>query len=160
MKIIIYVIFVPLAIILLCAFIFAGFKALFSKMKANIKSWWERKKSGEAANDAEITDPEGMVESITITTGTCDCCGRTFVGTTEDKDKPLQRVKFMGITKNICSDCLKKLFENFNKSSKKGTTYYSENAQKLKDMLDNLNFNKESQNSVNPENKANSQPSK
>lgn len=143
MKIIIYVILVPLAIILFCAFIFAAFKAWFRQIKQRLMLWRQRKKDGSAAKDAEITDPAGMVETVTITTGTCDCCGRTFVGTTSDKESPLQIVRFMGVSKKICTDCLNRLFDNFNKEKGSGETLYSENAQKLKEMLEKMDNHQE-----------------
>lgn len=138
MKIVVYVILVPLAIILFCAFIFASFKAFYRMSKEKLRQWWQRKKDGSAAKDAEVTDPSGMVETVTITTGTCDCCGRAFIGTSADKESPLQIVKFMGVSRNICSDCLKRLFDNFNKKTGSGEILYSESAQKLKDMLEKL----------------------
>lgn len=141
MKIVVYVILVPLAVILFCAFIFASFKAFFRLSKEKLQLWWMRKRDGSAKKDAEITDPAGMVETVTLTAGTCDCCGRTFIGTTSDEESQLQIVKFMGVSKNICKDCLKRLFDNFNREKGRGETLYSENAKKLKDMLEKMDKN-------------------
>ena len=141
MKIIIYVFLVPLAVILLCVFLYNAIKALWRQSCENLRAWWRHKWGKD--KEAEITDPAGMVETITITKGVCDCCGRTFVGTTSDKDSPLQIVKFMGISRNICSDCLKKLFAQFKRENRRGETLYSDNAKKLKDMLDNLSSHRQ-----------------
>lgn len=133
MKILVNVVLVPLCIILLCAFLYAGMKALFRNMGEKIKGMFFKKNKRE--EDVQAQKPEAMMDIVTITAGTCQSCGRTFIGTTADKDCPLKVVKFMGETKVICDDCLKKLLAEFNKTHVSSEKHYSKSANDLKNML-------------------------
>ncbi len=125
MKTILLVIFVPLTIICLGAFLFSGIKALFVELKNKIKNKFSGKKKS----------PEAMMDIVTLTSGTCESCGRKFIGTTADKDPPLRVVTFMGESRVLCNDCLAHILAEFNKSQSSEETHYSQNALKLKELL-------------------------
>lgn len=121
------VILVPLAIICLGAFLFAGIKALFLRIKTGVLN----KLFGRKAQ----AQPEAMMDIVTLTSGTCQSCGKKFIGTTEDKDPPLRVVTFMGESRVLCNDCLARIMKEFNSSRKSGETMYSQKAMKLKELL-------------------------
>lgn len=127
MKVIVMVILVPLAIICLGAFLFAGIKALFFRIKRRIREKFFHKK--------EQKRPEAMMDIVTMTSGTCQSCGRKFIGTTEDKEPPLKVVTFMGESRVLCNECLARIMAEFNSSHVSGETRYTESALKLKELL-------------------------
>lgn len=134
MKVVLLVILVPLAIICLGAFLFAGIKSLFLRIKAGIS----RKFFGKESQ----LSPEAMMDIVTLTSGTCQSCGKKFIGTTEDKDPPLRVVTFMGESRVLCNDCLARILKEFNSSHESRETRYSQNAMKLKDLLSSTQDNK------------------
>lgn len=129
------VILVPLAIICLGAFLFAGIKALFSLLKAKIKNFFSPKK--------EDPTPEAMMDIVTLTSGTCQSCGRTFIGTTEDKEPALRVVTFMGESRVLCNECLNRVMGEFNSSHKSCGTRYTQSALRLKELLSSTHDKRE-----------------
>lgn len=127
MKVVILVILVPLAIICLGAFLFAGIKALFLRIKNKISNKFFGGKNKLA--------PEAMMDIVTLTSGTCQSCGKTFIGTTEDRDSPLRVVSFMGESRVLCNECLDHIMQEFNSSHASGETRFSQNALHLKELL-------------------------
>lgn len=125
MKTVLLVIFVPLAVICLGAFLFAGIKALFKQIKARVKNKFSHEK----------TPPEAMMDIVTLTSGTCQSCGKTFIGTTEDKNPPLRVVNFMGESRILCNECLERILAEFNRSQSSEETRYTQSALKLKELL-------------------------
>lgn len=134
MKVIIMLVLVPLVLICLGAFLFAGMKALFLRVKNNIKN----KLSGKDSQPS----PEAMMDIVTLTSGTCQSCGKKFIGTSEDKDPPLRVVTFMGESRVLCNDCLARIMTEFNSSHESQETRYSQNAMKLKELLSSTHDNK------------------
>lgn len=125
MKVVVMVILVPLAVICLGAFLFAGVRALFTQLVNKIKGKFSGKK----------VSPEAMMDIVTLTSGTCQSCGKTFIGTTEDKDPPLRSVTFMGERRILCDECLGRIMAEFNSSRNSKETRYSQSAIKLKELL-------------------------
>ena len=82
------------------------------------------------------------MDIVTLTSGTCQSCGKKFIGTTEDKDPPLRVVTFMGESRVLCNDCLSRIMKEFNSSHESGETMYSQNAMKLKELLSSTQGNK------------------
>lgn len=135
MKVIVMVILVPLAIICLGAFLFAGIKAWFAKLKDSIKN----KFSGKGKH----IPPEAMMDIVTLTSGTCQSCGKKFIGTTEDTNPPLKVVTFMGESRVLCNDCLARIMAEFNRSQESKETKYSKSALKLQELLASTQNNQE-----------------
>lgn len=125
MKIVLLVIFVPLAVICLGAFLFAGIKALFRQMKSGIKNVFSGKKES----------PEAMMDIVTLTSGSCQSCGKKFIGTADDKNPPLKVVTFMGESRVLCNECLDRVLAEFNRSQSSSETRYSQSAMRLKELL-------------------------
>lgn len=134
MKVIILVVLVPLAVICLGAFLFAGIKALFQRLKTKLSDKIHGRKSQ--------IPPEAMMDIVTLTSGTCQSCGKTFIGTTEDKDPPLRVVTFMGESRVLCNDCLARIMKEFTSRHESNETHYSQNAMKLKELLSSTQNNK------------------
>ena len=126
-KIIVLVILVPLALICLGAFLFAGIKAWLARARDAIKNKFSGK--GKQA------PPEAMMDIVTLTSGTCQSCGKKFIGTTEDKNPPLRVVTFMGESRVLCNDCLARIMAEFNRSQESKETRYSKSAIKLQELL-------------------------
>lgn len=142
---------VAVAIILVLCVLFAsvarGFKAMFLGIVAKLR---------EALSGTQETSPrtpgggffsmggsrtEPLMKEIVITTGQCQCCGRTYIGTSADSECPLKAVEFMGAGKVLCQDCLTRLMADFQRSDKSREKKYSPSAQNLRDLLSSLGSN-------------------
>lgn len=143
---------VAVAIILVFCVLFAsvtsGFKAMFLGIVNKIR---EGLSEGNAATLRQAGDrifkmgqqrPESLMREIVITTGKCQCCGRTYIGTTDDSDCPLKAVEFMGASKVLCQDCLNKLMADFQHSGVSQEKKYSSSAENLRDLLSSIGNNK------------------
>lgn len=80
-------------------------------------------------------DMNSEMKVIQLTTGKCDCCGETFVGTTDDDEFPIQKVEFMGESRVLCNKCLDSLIKAFRKEGKSKKKHFSENAEAFRGLL-------------------------
>lgn len=143
---------VAVAIILVLCFLFAsvtrGFKAMFLGIVAKLREALSGPQAGAPRRarggffNMGGGQPESLMKEIVITTGQCQCCGRTYIGTSEDSDCPLKAVEFMGASKVLCQDCLTRLLADFQRSDKSQEKKYSSSAQSLRDLLSNIGSNK------------------
>lgn len=143
---------VAVAIILVLCLLFAsvtrGFKAMFfgivAKLRGVLSGTQEpapRTPGGGFFNmGGSRTEP--LMKEIVITAGQCQCCGRTYIGTSADSECPLKAVEFMGASKVLCQDCLTRLMTDFQRSDKSREKKYSSSAQDLRDLLSNIGNNK------------------
>lgn len=97
MKVFFTVIFAALGVIFLCVIIFEGFKALMLRIMNAIRNFLGGKRGQDNSRKSpDSGNPESMMNVITITSGSCQCCGKIWIGTSRDKDCPLKEVEFMG----------------------------------------------------------------
>lgn len=139
---------VAVAIILVFCFLFAsvtrGFKAMFFGIVAKMREWLSGKTTGpfaEAPRQGGFFTggkPGSLMKEIVITAGQCQCCGRTYIGTSADTECPLKAVEFMGASKVLCQDCLDRLMADFQRSDKSHEKQYSSSARNLRDLLSNI----------------------
>ena len=139
---------VAVAIILVLCLLFAsvtrGFKAMFlgivAKLRQGLSGTPEAspRKAGGGFFTMGGTDSEPLMKEIVITAGQCQCCGRTYIGTSADSECPLKAVEFMGASKVLCQDCLTRLMADFQRSDKSREKKYSSSAQDLRDLLSNI----------------------
>ena len=141
---------VAVAIILALCFLFAsvtrGFKAMFLGIVVKLRealagtgAGAPRRPGGGVFHNGRQT--ESLMKEIIITTGQCQCCGRTYIGTSEDSDCPLKAVEFMGTGKVLCQDCLTRLMADFQRSGKSRERKYSPSARNLRDLLSSVGDN-------------------
>lgn len=131
---------------LLFASVAAGFKAMFLGIAARLR---EALSGGTAPRDGRAGSfgfglggrQEPLMKEIVITTGKCQCCGRTYIGTSQDSDCPLKAVEFMGAGKVLCQDCLERLMADFQRSAVSREKRYSASARELRDLLSTLGNN-------------------
>ncbi|MDE6734757.1 MAG: hypothetical protein K2J64_04740 [Desulfovibrio sp.] len=133
-----------LAFCLLFMSVAAGFKAMFLGIAARLR---------EALTGAAPAHPgragsfgfggrqEPLMKEIIITTGKCQCCGRTYIGTSQDNDCPLKAVEFMGTGKVLCQDCLERIMADFQRTAVSREKRYSASARELRDLLSSLGSN-------------------
>ena len=143
---------VAVAIILVLCFLFAsvtrGFKAMFFGIVAKLRGALSGTEEGPARTpgggffNMGGSQPESLMKEIVITAGQCQCCGRTYIGTSADSECPLKAVEFMGASKVLCQDCLTRLMADFQRSDKSREKKYSSSAQELRDLLSNIGSNK------------------
>lgn len=134
------VIFIFLAIVFICTTIFAGFKALCLRIIDRIRENVQSYRNDASAIPAAIKNrmkprKRDLMKVISLTTGQCESCGRTFIGTTDDEDCPLNEIEFMGEQKTLCTDCFEKLMQDFRRSGQSDEKWFSKNAQHLKNIL-------------------------
>ena len=141
---------VAVAIILVLCVLFAsvtrGFKAMFLGIVARLRqalSGTQEASPGQATGGFFTTGSQGqpLMKEIVITAGQCQCCGRTYIGTSADSECPLKAVEFMGASKVLCQDCLTRLMADFQRSEKSREKKYSSSAQDLRDLLSNIGNN-------------------
>ena len=136
---------VAVAIILVLSFLFAsvaaGFKAMCSGIVARLREAAAQapgpRQGGLFGGLGQRRD-EPLMKEIVITTGRCQGCGRTYVGTSEDSDCPLKAVEFLGASKVLCQDCLTRLLADFQRSGESRETKYSASARNLRDLLSRI----------------------
>ena len=136
------------AIILVLCVLFAsvtsGFKAMFlgivNKIREGLpkESGQTLRQAGDKLFSMGQRQPESLMKEIVITTGKCQCCGRTYIGTTDDSDCPLKSVEFMGTSKVLCQDCLNQLMTDFQRSGFSQEKKFSSSAEGLRDLLSNI----------------------
>lgn len=127
------IIFGALAIIVLALIMYVGFKSLLGRALRRIKAFF-----GFAGNDTEQSQADAAMKTVNITTGQCQNCGRTWVGTTADTDTPLTEVEFMGEKRILCAECLAKLKAEFDHSGESSEKKYTRSAKNLGEMLDDM----------------------
>ncbi|MBD5646565.1 MAG: hypothetical protein HDQ89_02730 [Desulfovibrio sp.] len=142
---------VAVAIILVLCVLFAsvtrGFKAMFLGIVARLRealSGTQESAPGKPGGGIFTTggsQGEPLMKEIVITAGQCQCCGRTYIGTSADSECPLKAVQFMGASKVLCQDCLTRLMADFQRSEKSREKKYSSSAQDLRDLLSNIGSN-------------------
>lgn len=140
------------AIILVLCVLFAsvtsGFKAMFLGIVNKIREGLPKdngqplRQAGDRLFNMGQQQPEPLMKEIVITTGKCQCCGRTYIGTTDDSDCPLKAVEFMGTSKVLCQDCLNRLMTDFQRSGVSQEKKFSSSAESLRDLLSNIGNNK------------------
>ena len=140
------------AIILVLCVLFAsvtsGFKAMFLGIVNKIREGLPKdngqtlRQAGDKLFNMGQQHPESLMKEIVITTGKCQCCGRTYIGTTSDSDCPLKAVEFMGTSKVLCQDCLNQLMSEFQRSGVSQEKKFSSSAESLRDLLSNIGNNK------------------
>ncbi|MDE7241526.1 hypothetical protein [Desulfovibrio sp.] len=143
---------VAIAIILVFCVLFAsvtaGFKAMFLAIVNKIRgglptdSGQTLRQAGSKLFNMGQQRPDSLMKEIVITTGKCQCCGRTYIGTTEDTECPLKAVEFMGASKVLCQDCLNRLVTDFQRSGVSEEMKYSSSAGHLRDLLSNMGTGK------------------
>lgn len=143
---------VAVAIILVLCLLFAsvtrGFKAMFfgivAKLRGALSGTQEPAPSTPRGGFFNMggSRTEPLMKEIVITAGQCQCCGRTYIGTSADSECPLKAVEFMGASKVLCQDCLTRLMADFQRSDKSREKKYSSSAQDLRDLLSNIGSNK------------------
>ncbi|MBD5418332.1 MAG: hypothetical protein HDR50_11990 [Desulfovibrio sp.] len=136
------------AIILVLCVLFAsvtsGFKAMFLGIVNKIREGLPKdngqtlRQAGDKLFNMGQQQPESLMKEIVITTGKCQCCGRTYIGTTDDSDCPLKAVEFMGTSKVLCQDCLNQLMSEFQRSGVSQEKKFSSSAEGLRDLLSNI----------------------
>ena len=141
---------VAVAIILVLCLLFAsvtrGFKAMFLGIVGKLRqavSGTEEAAPRKAAGGFFSTGSQGepLMKEIVITAGQCQCCGRTYIGTSADSECPLKAVEFIGASKVLCQDCLTRLMTGFQRSEKSREKKYSSSAQDLRDLRSNIGNN-------------------
>ncbi|WP_165075144.1 MULTISPECIES: hypothetical protein [unclassified Desulfovibrio] len=135
---------IVLALCLLFASVAAGFKAMFLGIAARLRealSGATPAHTGRAGGFSFGARQEPLMKEIVITTGKCQCCGRTYIGTSQDSDCPLKAVEFMGAGKVLCQDCLERIMADFQRSAVSGEKRYSASARELRDLLSSLGGN-------------------
>lgn len=143
---------VAVAIILVLCVLFAsvtsGFKAMFLGIVNKIREGLPKenrqmlRQTGDKLFKMEQQQPESLMKEIVITTGKCQCCGRTYIGTTDDSDCPLKAVEFMGTSKVLCQDCLNQLMTDFQRSGVSQEKKFSSSAEGLRDLLSTIGNSK------------------
>lgn len=133
-----------LVLCLLFASVTAGFKAMFlgivNKIREGLptESGQTLRQAGSKLFNIGQQRPESLMKEIVITTGKCQCCGRTYIGTTADSDCPLKAVEFMGTSKVLCQDCLNQLMTEFQRNGVSQEKKFSTSAESLRDLLSNF----------------------
>ena len=85
---------------------------------------------------------DGAMKTISITSGTCSCCGKKYIGTTDDENTPLKEVSIFGETKVLCYNCLDKLVKQWEKKNKTNEVIFTQSAENLKNIFNNKEENK------------------
>ena len=109
----------------------------------NIKNVFKRNPSSELRKMGDklfkiSKDMNSEMKVIHLTTGKCDCCGETFIGTTDDTEFPIQKVEFMGESRILCNKCLDNLLKTFRKEGHSNKKHYSESAEIFRGLLINM----------------------
>lgn len=113
-----------------------GIKTIFNNFLKILKrdsSSQLRNVGDRLGNIAKSMNSEMRV--VQLTTGKCDCCGETFVGTTDDHDCPVQQVSFMGESSVLCNKCLEDLMTKFKKRGKSTKKNFSASAEAFRGLL-------------------------
>lgn len=124
-----------------------GIKTLFS----NISQIFNRDNPSEKLKSvgsklskmaSQMSSEENPVKIINLTTGKCDSCGETFVGTTADTESPIHTIEFLGETRTLCSKCLENLQKEFKKNGQSTKKNFSESAEAFRGLFSGKGGNK------------------
>lgn len=131
-----------LGILAVCCFIAMVVYFTTVGMKSTAGTWLQKVKNIlklsiniKSSGDILSATVKNM-ETVAITLGKCNRCGKTFVGTTgEDDNTCLQSMTLNGTTKVFCKNCCSDIQHAFDMTGESDDVEYSERMQKIRALL-------------------------